>query len=67
MYCVCVDKKTGELSIQTRIERERTIDCLIDIQADIPTYVLKTFDLKEWAEKYIDDMINADKILNKIL
>lgn len=67
MYCVCQNNATGELTIMTRTERERHIGVLIDLNADIPTWVISVKETKEDAEKYIRDQLSSTKIINDIL
>lgn len=65
MWCVCANKD-GDLSLMTRSERETMLDVLMDIKADIPSFVIKVFDHKEDAELYIKNMNGVNKTLTNL-
>ncbi len=65
-WCVC-QTKSGELFVQSRPERERMLDVLIELQADIPHFVIKTFDTQKQAEDYVAEMTRINKIINQII
>lgn len=63
MWVVCKNKKTSEMEVMSRSERELDIDFHIMCGKFIKTYVLKEFQTKEEAEKYKKDIEDADNLL----
>lgn len=63
MWCVC-SNRDGYLSLMTRDERELMLSVLMDLKVPIPTYVVKVFEEKEDAEKYIRDINNTNDIID---
>lgn len=66
MWCVCKIKATGELFIQSSIDREIMIDALRYVDT-VNSIVLKRFDTEKEAQDYIDDINFSNDILNKII
>ncbi len=64
-WCVC-SSRDGYLSLMTRDERETMLSVLMDLKVPIPTYVVKTFEKKEDAEKYIRDINHTNDIIDNI-
>jgi len=64
-WCVCLDRD-GWLSLMTRSERELMLEVLMDIKAEIPSFVVKVFDHKEDAEQYIHNMKGVNKTLRNL-
>lgn len=67
MYCVCQNKKDGELSIQERVDRETMLNVLINLKKQPEDFVVRMFDTKEKAEKYIVDITAAENLIKKSL
>lgn len=65
MYCVCINKESGDLSVMERTERDRSNNVLMDAGQIIPTWVLSVKDTLEDAEKYIQDIKDANDLIEK--
>ena len=66
MYCVCIDKATGDLFVMERSERETMISVMLQLRQPIPSWVLRMKDTKEDAEKYVSDIVEATKLIDGI-
>lgn len=67
MYCICLHKETGEMSIMTRQERETSISVLIDLKQPIDTWVIGLKETESEAEKYMQDIKDANQLINDTL
>lgn len=67
MWLVCQHKKTGDLFIQRRIEREQWLSVLIDAGKEIPTRVIEIFDELIDAKKYVANQQAADILIKNAL
>ena len=65
MYCICIDKETGELFIMERSERETMINVLLDLKQPIPSWVLNLKNTKNEAEKYVSDILESNRLINE--
>lgn len=65
MWCVCSDRQ-GNLSLITREAREDMLKIFMDAKKKIATHVVKEFDNKNQAKKYISDIKTVNKIIDKI-
>lgn len=65
MYCVCIDKATGDLFVQERNERDNMISVLVDLKQPIPSWVLRVKDTKDEADQLVKDIIDANEMIEK--
>lgn len=65
-YCVCIDKVNGSLLVMERSEREVMISVLLDLKQPIPSWVLAVKETKDAAEKYVQDILEANRLINEI-
>jgi hypothetical protein len=64
-WCVCSNRE-GVLSLMTRYEREEMLKILGPLKKGVPTHVVKTFENKKDAKKYISDIKRVNKLIKKI-
>lgn len=62
-YCICLDKRTFEMSIMTRLEREQMLSVLMDLKQPIPSFVIAIRNDFQEAKKYIQDI----KLVNNVI
>ena len=65
-YCICLDVRTNELSIMTSVERDMMISALQSVNHPVPTIVIKRKDSKEDAELYLQEIKNANNIIDNL-
>lgn len=66
MWVVCTNRSENEFCVMTRKEREALLDAYIELGDGVPTKVIKTFDKKRDAKKYIRAMKLTNKFINKL-
>lgn len=66
-YLVCRDKESNELFITTRASREAILKVLFNAGQQPLSNVLRSFDTYSDAQKYFDEQLKADKIINTTL
>lgn len=64
-WCVC-STRDGKLSLLTRVEREMMLKVLMSLKKEIPTHVIKTFESKSDAEKYILEINRVNKLIKNL-
>ncbi len=67
MFCVCENKESHDLSIQERVDRETMLSVMISLGLQPLDFVIRVFDTKERAEKYIVDIKKANELIKKSL
>lgn len=65
MWCICIDKESGDLFVMERVERETMLSVLLDLKQPIPSFVLREKETKEEAEKYIEEIKAANDLIEK--
>lgn len=50
----------------SRVEREFLLDVWMELEDGVPTHVVKTFEKKKDAKKYVRDMKKTNNLINKI-
>lgn len=65
-WCVCKYKNTGRMVVCSRESRELLLRSWVLLGVTPPSYVIKTFDKRKDAIKFIKEMKDVDKLLNQL-
>ena len=65
-YLVCKHKDDGTLFITTRKSRETMLSVLIDLEQEVESVVLKSFDNYSLSDKYKKEIEAVDKKINEL-
>lgn len=67
MYCIVINKETGEMSSIARSERETMISILLDLKQPIPDWVIALRSTKQEADQYIKEIKQVNDLINSTL